>query len=122
MTTKILTVQITHRQHKPGVAVLEMKGSIHSGPDCQRVEHELDTLLRESKTHVIFDLTGVTHIDSAAVGTIVTCFSRLKRSGGALRLAGARGMVEGTLKLTQVHRVIGMYPTASDAADGLPLP
>jgi len=122
LTTKILTVQITHRQYKPGVAVLEMKGSIHSGPDCQRIEHELEALLRESKTHVIFDLSGVTHIDSAAVGTIVTCFSRLKRCGGALRLAGVRGMVEGTLKLTQVHRVIGLYPTASAAAADLPLP
>jgi anti-sigma B factor antagonist len=118
----MVTVQITSRQHKPGVIVLEMKGSIHSGPDCQRVEHELEALLCQSKTHVIFDLTGVTHIDSTAVGTFVTCFSRLKRSGTALRLAGAHGMVEGTLKLTQVHRVIGMYPTASEAADGLPLP
>lgn len=122
MTTKIVTVQITPRNHKPGVAVLEMKGSIHAGPDCQRVEHELDALLRDAKTHVIFDLTEVTHIDSAAVGTIVTCFSRLKRAGGALRLAGAQGMVEGTLKMTQVHRVIAIFPTAAEAAEGLAAP
>lgn len=122
MTTKIVTVQITPREHKPGVAILEMKGSIHAGPDCHRVEHELDALLRGTKTHVIFDLTDVTHIDSAAVGTIVTCFSRLKRAGSALRLAGAHGMVEGTLKMTQVHRVIPMYATASDAAEDLTAP
>ena len=122
MPSKIVTVQITHRQYKPGVAVLEMKGSIHAGPDCQRVEHELEAVLRESKSHVIFDLTGVTHIDSAAVGTIVTCYSRLRRSGSAMRIAGAQGMVEGALKLTQVHRVIGLYPTASDAAAGLLAP
>jgi anti-sigma B factor antagonist len=122
LTTKIVTVQIAHRQHKPGVAVIEMKGSIHAGPDCQRVEHEVDALLRESKTHVIFDLTHVTHIDSAAVGTIVTCFSRVKRSGAALRIAGSQGMVEGTLKLTQVHKVIPMYPTAAQAAEDLTAP
>jgi anti-sigma B factor antagonist len=122
VTTKILTVQIAIRHHKPGVAVLEIKGSIHGGPDCQRIEHELDALIHSKHIHVIFDLSGVTHIDSAAVGTIVTCFSRLKRAGGMLHLAGAHGMVEGTLKLTQVDKVIRVYPTASAAADGFSFP
>ena len=69
---------------KQGVTVLQMKGSIHSGPDCRRVEQETETLIGAKETFVIFDLSDVTHIDSAAIGSIVRCFSRLKSSGGYL--------------------------------------
>jgi len=94
-----------------------MSGSILMGPDCQRIEQELEQLLRQNETRVIFDLSGISTIDSSGVGKIVSCFSRLKKSGGSLRLAGLKGMVEHAFKLTQVHKVIGIYPTASDASE-----
>jgi anti-sigma B factor antagonist len=107
---------------KEGVTVLHFKGSIHSGPDCRRVEQETENLIGTKETSVIFDLSGVTHIDSAAIGAIVRCFSRLKNSGGYLRLAGCTGMIEASIKLTQLHKVLEIYPTAAAAAENYPLP
>jgi len=112
---KIRTVRIAHRQLERGVEVLEMKGSIHGGTDCEWVEEEVATLIQEGKTRVIFDLAGVTHIDSTAIASIVRCLSRLRHAHGDLRLAGASRMVEGTLKITQLDRIIGMYPTVASA-------
>lgn len=106
---------------KQGVTVLQFKGSIHSGPDCRRVEQETETLIGAKETFVIFDLTAVTHIDSAAIGSIVRCFSRLKNSGGYLRLAGCTGMIEASIKLTQLHKVLEIYPSAAAAAENYPL-
>jgi anti-sigma B factor antagonist len=106
---------------KQGVTVLQMKGSIHSGPDCRRVEQETETLIGAKENFVIFDLSGVTHIDSSAIGSIVRCFSRLKSSGGHLRLAGCTGMIEQSIKLTQLHKVLELYPTAAAAAENYPL-
>jgi anti-anti-sigma factor len=117
LTTRIFTLQVNHRRPEPTVAVLELKGSIHAGPDCQLLQQELGNVAHGKDHRVIFDLSGVTHIDSAAIGTIVTCFSRVKKSGGTLCLAGPTGMVEGTLKLTRVDQVIPVYPTASAAAE-----
>jgi anti-anti-sigma factor len=105
---------------KQGVTVIQMKGSIHTGPDCRRVEDETETLIHAKEYFVIFDLTDVCHIDSAAIGSIVRCFSRLKTSGGNLRLAGCSGMIEKSLKLTQLHKVLEMYPTAAAAAEHYP--
>ncbi len=110
-------VEIKRRESGPGIVVLEMNGSILMGPDCQRIEEELEQLLRQNETRVIFDLSGISKIDSTGVGKIVNCFSRLKKSGGSLRLAGLKGIVEHAFKLTQIHKVIGIYPTASDAAE-----
>ena len=111
-------MQIAHVQLERGVEVLEMTGSILAGLDCESVEKEVATLIQGGKTRVIFDLTRVRHIDSAAIGSIVRCLSRLRRAQGDLRLAGAGSMVEGTLKLTQLDRIIGVYPTVA-AADFL---
>jgi len=112
---KIRSVQIAHVQLERGVEVLEMKGSILAGTDCKSVEEEVATLIQGGKTRVIFDLTGVRHIDSAAIGSIVRCLSRLRHAQGDLRLAGAGSMVEGVLKITQLDRIIGMYPTVASA-------
>src|SRR3974377_795959 len=75
---------------KQGLAVLHMKGSIHSGPDCRRLEEETETLIGAKETFVIFDLSAVTHMDSSAIGSIVRCYSMLKSAGGVLRLWGVR--------------------------------
>lgn len=116
-----MILQLVKTTPKQGVTVLQMKGSIHSGPDCRRVEQETETLIGAKETFVIFDLTDVSHIDSSAIGSIVRCFSRLKSSGGYLRLAGCTGMIESSIKLTQLHKVLELYPTAADAAEHYPL-
>ena len=101
---------------KPGVTVLHMKGSIHSGPDCRRVEQEVEQLIG-ANTFVILDLTEVTHIDSAAIGSIVRCLTRTKDAGGKLCLAGCAGMIEASLKLTRLDQVLEIFPTAAAAAE-----
>jgi anti-sigma B factor antagonist len=115
-------LEITKGQLKDGIAVLTLRGSIHTGPDCRRVEQEVEDLLRGNQIRAIFDLTGITHIDSAAIGTVVRCYSKLKNAGGMLRLAGCNGMIDSSLKLTKVDKVIGIFPTASAAAEDFPLP
>jgi anti-sigma B factor antagonist len=115
-------LEISKGQLKDGVAVLTLRGSIHTGPDCRRIEQEVEDFLRGNQNRVIFDLTGLTHIDSAAIGTVVRSYTRLKNAGGMLRLAGCNGMVEGSLKLARVDKVIATYPTAAAAAEDFPPP
>ena len=113
-------MEFTKKQIQSGVVVLEMTGSIRMGPNCQQIEQALDDLIRRQETWVIFDLSGVSFIDSSGVGTIVRCLARLKKLGGTLRLTGVKDMVDGVLKLTQIDRVIEIYPTASEASRDLP--
>lgn len=115
-----MILQLSKTSPKEGLTVVEMKGSIHTGPDCRRVEHEVEALLSSNHKFVIFDLSQVTHIDSAAIGSIVRCFSRLKGSGGFLRLAGCTTMITDCLKLTQLHKVLEIYPNVSAASESFP--
>ena len=113
-------MEFTKKQIQPGVVVLEMTGSIRIGPNCQQIEQVVDDLIRQHETRAIFDLSGVSFIDSSGIGTLVRALSKMKTSGGMLRLTGVKGMVEGALKLTQIDRVFEIFPTAVEASRDFP--
>lgn len=115
-----MILEISKSELKDGITLITLRGSVHTGPDCRRIEQEVEQLLQNKKTRAIFDFAGVTHIDSAAIGVVVRCYSRLKNSGGGLRLAGCNGMVVSSLKLTKVDKVIELFPDAAAASENFP--
>lgn len=46
----------------------------------------------------------------------------MKKAGGKLSIAGAEGSVRDVLRMTQVDRIVGIYPTAQAAAENLATP
>ncbi len=117
-----MILNFTKRNLQPGVVALEIKGSMHTGPDCTRLMKEVDGLIANKETRVIFDLGGLTHADSAAIGAIVRCLTNLKKAGGALRMAAAHPMIVHSMHLTKVDKLIPMFPTVAEAAAEFPLP
>lgn len=108
----------TRQSLQPGLTALSIQGNIHCGPECLRLENEVDSLLAAHETRIIFDMAGVTHADSAAIGSMVRCLSKAKRAGGGLRIASAQPMINYSLKLTKVDKIIEMFPTVEQAAEG----
>jgi anti-sigma B factor antagonist len=113
-------VEITRKEIAPGIVALELKGQLQSGVESIRLGQAMDELLREKQTRVILDLSKTTKVDSAGLGKIVNCLSRLKTSGGTLYLAGVSEMVAGLLKMTKVDRLVKVYPTSAEAAQNFP--
>ena len=116
----ILTINRKHIE--PDIALLQMSGRIVLGSDSMRVEWSIANLLKENHKKVILDLAGVTVVDSTGVGILVMCYAKMKKAGGSLRIAGVTGMVEETLKLTSVDKLIESYPTVADASRRFELP
>ena len=115
----ILTIEC--KQLDPDIAVLEMAGRICLGNASQQVEWSLAKLLKENHRKIVFDLSGVTILDSTGVGIIVMCHAKVKRAGGILRIAGANGMVEETLKMTNVDKIMPFYPSLAAASQDFQL-
>lgn len=111
-----MPMKLTTRQMKPGVVVFEISGRVSMGDDCTLLDSQVERHIQKNENRVIFDMAAVNHVDSAVIGQIVKCLTRLKRSGGGLRLSGVHGMVEGVLKMTQLYQVLAIYPTSADAA------
>lgn len=103
---------------EPDIVVLEIAGRICLGRECQQLEWQVEDLLRANEKKVIFDLSGVNHIDSTGIGILAMCSGKLKKAGGELRVAGASGLVDEVLKMTKMDSILGLYPTAAAAAEG----
>jgi anti-anti-sigma factor len=111
-----MILTINRKQVDPDFVVLEMNGRIVLGNDAKTVEWKVDELLKEGCKNLIFDLAGVTVLDSTGVGILVMCYARMRKTGGTLHIAGAQGMVEHTLRMTNVDRLLQLYPTVAAAA------
>jgi anti-anti-sigma factor len=113
----MLEIQTKHLE--PDIVVLEITGRITIGRECKQLEWATDTLVREKQEKkIIFDLTGVTHIDSTGIGIIVMSAGQVKQAGGELRLAGVNKHVEQVLQLTSVDKLVTWTPTVMEAAAG----
>jgi anti-anti-sigma factor len=112
-------LEIQTKQLPPDIVVLEITGRITIGRECKQLEWATDSLVREKQQKkIIFDLSGVTHIDSTGIGIIVTSAGQLKQAGGELRLAGANKHIEQVLKITSVDKLVHWNPTVSEAIVG----
>ena len=111
-------LEIRRRLIEPDTVVVEIVGRIVFGPECQQIEWLIADLLSKDEKKIVFDISGVRHMDSTGVGIIVMCFGKLKKAGGDLRVAGARGVVADLLKITNVDHIIPLYPTAAAAVEG----
>lgn len=113
-----MILSIERNQIPPDITVLEMTGRIVLGNNSRDVELKLGEILREKAKKIIFDLQGVTMIDSTGVGILVVCQGKVTQEGGELRIAGATGIVDEVLKMTSVNKLVRLFPTVSEAAAG----
>jgi anti-sigma B factor antagonist len=112
----MLEIQTKHLP--PDIVVLEITGKITIGRDCQHLEWTTESLVKENRKKIIFDLTRVSHIDSTGIGIIVTSAGHVKEAGGELRLAGVNDHVEHILKMTNIDKVVAWNTTVTEAAGG----
>jgi len=112
-------LEIQTKQLPPDIVVLEITGRITIGRECKQLEWAADSLVREKQQKkIIFDLTGVTHIDSTGIGIIVMSAGQAKQAGGELRLAGINPHLEKILKVTSIDKLVSCNATVTDAAAG----
>ena len=109
-------LEIQSKRIEPDILVVAIAGRITMGRECKHLEWTTDSLIREAHKKVVFDLAGVTHIDSTGIGIIMMSAGQLKEVGGQLRGSGATGHVEEGFKMTNVDKVIGLHPSIDAAA------
>jgi len=75
----------------------------------------IEDLLQQNEKKVIVDLSGVDHIDSSGLQVIFDAYSQVRKSGGALRLAGANDRVARPFKLTRLDTILPFYSSVTAA-------
>ena len=113
-----MILSIQKKRIEPDIMVIELEGRICLGNSAKELEWAVAELQKANEKKVIFDLSGVTMMDSTGIGIVAMCSGRMKKAGGELRVAGAKGVVEDVLKLTHMEAIVGLYATTAEAVAG----
>ena len=110
---------VEHQDVQPATSVITLRGKMMLGEECAQLETLVPQLLKDGRKNLVFDLSGVTHIDSTGIGRFIDAFSRLGPLGGQMRLAGATGAVRDSFRVTRLDTVFKFYPSVEAACEGL---
>ena len=114
-----MDLSIEHKQIAPATRVVAISGRLLVGPGCLELEALVPQLMAEGARNLVFDLSGMTRIDSTGIGRFIDTYGRLRQSGGQMRMAGAEGIVRDAFRLTRLDTVFSFYPTVEEACTGL---
>lgn len=64
---------------------------------------------------VVFDLSGVSFLDSAGIGALINAHVSCTNRGKKMAIAGAQERIKRLMNLTQVDKVLKLYPDATAA-------
>jgi len=106
-------------QEIPNAAIIRLRGKLLLGEQCAPLDALVPELLKKGHRNLIFDLSGVTHIDSTGIGTFIDTYGRLGRVGGQIRLAAATGQVRDSFRVTRLDTVLPFYSTVESACESL---
>jgi len=98
-----------------GAVILELKGKLVGGLLSERINQTLDNFINQGKKNIIIDLSRVTYLNSSGMGILISGFSKLKNSGGTLKLANVTNKIEGILSITKLNQIFENYATVEDA-------
>jgi anti-sigma B factor antagonist len=74
-----------------------------------------DKLSQEKPKLVVFDMSGLSFLNSLSLGCLVKLRGELKHSGGSVRLAALKPNLADTLNKSRLHWVIPIFPTVEMA-------
>lgn len=107
-------------QDENGIAIVTLAGRLTLGNSMNVADSKInDCIDSQGARKLIFDLTGITHIDSAGLSLIVFTHARLKLMGGQLRLAGPTPRVMQLFQVTLAERILQIDPDLQTSVEKL---
>jgi anti-sigma B factor antagonist len=106
-----LDIQTSERE---GIVVVVLKGRLTVG-EVTAVREKVSEQLAAAKLNIIFNLGAVDYIDSTGLGSMVICFTSVKKAGGALKLFALNKRNIELLVLTKLHTIFEVFGEEQDA-------
>ena len=108
-------MEISHSEVAPATVVVKLAGKLMIGPEGDRIVSLVEDMIGQGKRRFIFDLAAVDAIDSTGIGRFISSFIKILAVGGEMRMAGARGHVLQSFRVSLLDKVFRFYPNV-DAA------
>jgi anti-sigma B factor antagonist len=109
-----VALKVTSREID-GVAVLALEGRIVLGEESNQLREGVKSLLAKGKKKIVLNMSNVTFIDSAGLGTLVASHTSAKTQGASLRLCHLGSKFKEVLQITKLVTVFDVDNTEADS-------
>jgi anti-anti-sigma factor len=110
-------VSVTVRDAQSGpFTVIQLVGE--ADVSTQAMSEAFDAELAKKPRLLVVDLSGLSFIDSTALGVVMRTQRALQREGGTMALVSPSPAVARILQLIDIARMIPIYPTLEEATAG----
>jgi anti-sigma B factor antagonist len=93
-----------------GVAVVDVIGRLTSD-GAGALGDRVARLMADGHTRLVLNLGQLSYMDSSGLGEMVSCYSKVTKAGGAIRLAQTTGKIQDLLAITRLVTVFESYDT-----------
>jgi anti-sigma B factor antagonist len=111
-----MSLAISQKENE-GIVILELKGELTVGEGASALRETLSTLAEAGKTRVVVNMEKVEYMDSTGLGSLVICFTTLKKAGGMLKLLNLNKRNIELLILTKLVSVFELFNDEKDAVN-----
>jgi anti-sigma B factor antagonist len=109
-----MQLSINSREHQ-GVTVLDLKGRIEAGDECDALRNTLKDLVVGHHPRIVLNMGEVTRVDSTGVGLLVEAVINTAKKGGELKLARLPKLVRGVLMVHKLLQAFEVYDSEEKA-------
>jgi anti-sigma B factor antagonist len=104
------------------VAVLELTGKLDCGSSERDFQEIVDDLTRRGQVKVVFNLSGVQHLDTTCLGHLIAAHIRFQRSRGGVHLLQTPARIRHLLSIVRLDHVLVTFDTEGQAVAAFRMP
>ena len=109
-----MSVKLTTRQ-VGDVTVLDVAGRITLGEGSATLRDAMRDMVSKGQKKILLNLAEVSYIDSSGIGELVSGFTTVTNSGGALKLLNLNKRVKDLLQITKLYTVFDVHEDEAGA-------
>ena len=98
-----------------GVAVIELEGGLTLGDGLALLRETVTSAFTEGHPNVLLDLEGVSQIDSAGLGELVSCSVLADARGGDVKLLHLQKKIRNVLQVTKLITIFEAFEDEREA-------
>jgi anti-sigma B factor antagonist len=97
------------------IAILTPKGYLSGGDETDELERAIKQLTEGGNKHLIINLGETQHLNSTALGVLISAHSNYVRRGGQMKLCAVDKRIENIFVITKLSLVFDVFPTEQQA-------
>ncbi len=102
--------------------LVDLSGRLTIGESASYLRKTVEDLARRGHRRLVLNLREVGYVDSAGLGVLVGCFTKVKGFGGELKLLAVQPRVLELLELTELDRVLPMFAEEPEVIESFDTP